>query len=191
MTALFATGCLGGGKRLAVSFAPQGGSALTPGAVQLVVVDQRASPQLVGPQALSKDLLRESQGGLLDLTTTLPTGSSMTLTKLTVQSAVYEAVKNKLATLGITANPDTAGAKARVTINILEFDIDVEDSNFMAHVSLQAVIDRPGINMTHRSAAKVESPKFKLVGDMGSNDAISDGLNKCINTLDFTGINSF
>jgi hypothetical protein len=190
MAALY--GCsIGGGKRLNLDFRPQGGLQLSPGVVQLLVADRRPSAQLVGPEATNKGLLKESQNGQLDMTSTLPTGSTISLSHLSVQAAVFEAVKNKLSTLGITANPDTAGAKARVTVYITEFVIDVEGSDFVGRVGLRAVIDRPGLTMVYNSTANAQGSKFKLVGDMGSNEPMSDALNKAVNALDFSGLNSY
>ena len=193
VAALLTGGCVvgGGAKRLGITFKPQGGRQLHPGIVQLLVFDQRNPPQLVGPEALTKNLLKASQGGLADLVTTFPTGNTISLSHLTVQSLVYEAVKNKLSTLGITGGPDTTGAKARVTVYVSEFVIDVEGGDYVARVSLQAVIDRPGLTTIHRSNASGVGSKFKLVGDMGADEAISEALTICVNHLDFSGIDSY
>ncbi|MDR2444154.1 MAG: hypothetical protein LBE31_11625, partial [Deltaproteobacteria bacterium] len=145
LTAALLTGCVvGGGKRLNVDFRPQGGMSLQPGIVQLLVFDRRNDPNLVGAEATSKELLKESQSGQIDLTTTLPTGNTIALSHLSVQTLIYEAVKTKLYTLGVTGGPETTNAKARVTIYITEFKIDVEGSDYVGRVTLQAVIDRPG-----------------------------------------------
>jgi hypothetical protein len=191
VVALALSGCVGTGKRLNLDYRPQGGLQLSPGIVQLVVVDNRASKSLVGPEATSRELLKESQNGQLDITTTMPNGTTISLSHLTVPALVFEAAKNKLASLGITANSDTAGAKARVTVYITEFIIDVEGNDYVGRVALRAVIDRPGIQTIHNTVASAQGSKFKLVGDMGANDPISDALNKCVNSLDFSGINTF
>ncbi|MDR1297786.1 MAG: YajG family lipoprotein [Deltaproteobacteria bacterium] len=192
LLALILPGCgLGSGKRLSLDYRPQGGVQLAPGTVQLLVADRRTSKNLVGPEASSKDLLKESQGGQLDMTTTLPTGSTISLSRLSVEAAVFEAVKNKLQTLGIAAIPDTSGAKARVTVYITEFVIDVEGSDFVGRVGLRGVIDRPGLTQTYNTTASSQGSKFKLVGDMGSNEPMSDALNKAVNSLDFSGLNSY
>jgi hypothetical protein len=193
LAALLLSGCVvgGGAKRLGVSFKPQGGRQLLPATVQLLVFDQRPGPQLVGPEAVAKDLLKASQGGLADLVTTFPTGNTISLSHLTVQSLVYEAVKNKLSTLGITGGPDTTGAKARVTVYVSEFVIDLEGGDYVARVTLQAVIDRPGLTTIHRSNAAGQGSKFKLVGDMGADDALSQALTICVNHLDFSGLDSY
>jgi hypothetical protein len=184
-------GCIGAGKRLSLNFRPEGGLQLSPGAVQLLVVDDRTSRQLVGPEATSRDLLRESRDGQMDMTSTLPNGTTISLSHLNMGAVVFEAVKNKLSTLGVAANPDTAGAKARVTVYVTEFVIDVEGSDFVGRVGLRAVIDRPGITTVHSTTANAQGTKFKLVGDMGSNEPMSDALNKAVNALDFSGINTF
>ncbi|MDR1112011.1 MAG: hypothetical protein LBP92_15285 [Deltaproteobacteria bacterium] len=191
LLALAMSGCIGGGKRLNLDFRPQGGLQLTTGIVQLLVVDNRPSKQLVGPEATSRDLLKESQTGLMDITTTMPNGTSISLSHLSVPALVYESVKNKLSTMGITANPDTSGAKARVTVYVTEFVIDVEGSDYVGRVALRAVIDRPGLQTVHTTVASAQGTKFRLMGDMGANDPISDALNKCVNSLDFSGINTF
>ena len=186
------TGCVvGGGKRLILHFRPQGGLSLQGGIVQLLVFDQRNDKNLVGPNASDKNLLKQSQSGLLDMVTTFPTGNTVSLSNLPVQALVYEAVKSKLQTLGITAGPETTGAKARVTVYVADFNIDVEGSDYVGRVALQAVIDRPGLTTVYRSNAAGQGSKFSLVGGMGSNDAISDALSICVNNLDFSGLNSF
>jgi hypothetical protein len=185
------SGCVGTGKRLNLDFKPQGGLQLTPGVVQLLVIDNRSNKSLVGPEATSKELLKESQGGQMDMTTTMPNGGTIHISHLSVPALVYESVKNKLTTLGITANPDTTGAKARVTVYITEFMIDIEGSDYVGRVAMRAVIDRPGIQTIHNSVASAQGSKFRLVGDMGANDPLSDALNKCVNSLDFSGINTF
>ncbi|MDR0621544.1 MAG: hypothetical protein LBJ61_06690 [Deltaproteobacteria bacterium] len=185
-------GCgVGSGKRLNLDFRPQGGLQLTTGVVQLVVVDNRTNKSLVGPAATARELLKESQTGLLDLTTTMPNGTTISLSHLSVPALVFESVKNKLATLGVTGNPDTAGAKARVTVYVTEFLIDVEGNDYVGRVAMRAVIDRPGIQTIHNTVASAQGSKFKLVGDMGASDPLSDALNKCVNSLDFSGINTF
>jgi hypothetical protein len=189
--ALALTGCVGAGKRLNLDFRPQGGLSLTQGIVQLVVVDNRQNKNLVGPEAASRELLKESQQGILDLTTTMPNGATISLSHLSVPALVFESLKNKLASLGITANPDTTGAKARVTVYITEFVIDVEGNDYVGRVAMRAVIDRPGIPTIHNTVANAQGNKFKLVGDMGASDPLSDALNKCVNGLDFSGINTF
>lgn len=190
-SALLLTGCVGGGKRLSLSFRPQGGLSLQSGIVQLLVFDQRNDKSLVGREATGKDLLKASQPGLIDMVTTFPTGNTVSLSHLPVQSLVYEAVKSKLQTLGITGGPDTTGAKARVTIYITDFNIELEGSDYVGRVALQAVIDRPGITTIYRSNANGQGSKFKLVGDMGASDALSDALSLCVNNLDFSGLNNF
>jgi hypothetical protein len=186
------SGCvLGGGKRLNLAFKPQGGLPLQSGIVQLLVFDQRSDKSLVGPAATSKDLLKESQAGLVDMVTTFPTGNTVSLSHLQVQALVYEAVKSKLQTLGITGGPETTGAKARVTIYITSFSVDVEDSDYVGRVALQAVIDRPGLTTIYRSNSSGQGSKFSLVGDMGANDALGDALTICVNNLDFSGLNTF
>ncbi|MDR2301514.1 MAG: hypothetical protein LBF38_05685 [Deltaproteobacteria bacterium] len=190
-SALALSGCVGSGKRLNLDFKPQGGLQLTSGVVQLVVVDNRASKNLVGPEATSRELLKESQPGILDLTTTMPNGTTISLSHLSVPALVFESIKNKLASLGVTANPDTAGAKARVTVYVTEFVIDVEGNDYVGRVAMRAVIDRPGIQTIHNTVASAQGSKFKLVGDMGANDPLTDALNKCVNALDFSGINTF
>ncbi|MDR1657412.1 MAG: hypothetical protein LBT47_07640 [Deltaproteobacteria bacterium] len=192
LLAVVLSGCVvGGGKPLNVAFKPQGGLSLQPGNVQLLVFDNRRDLNLVGPEATSSDLLKESQAGRIDLTTTLPNGNTIALSHLTVQALVYEAVKYKLATQGITAGPDTTGAKARVAIYITEFSIDVESGDYVGRVALQSVIDRPGLTTVYRSSAIGQGSKFKLVGDMGSEVAMSDAVTICVNNLDFSGLNSF
>ncbi|MDR1676795.1 MAG: hypothetical protein LBS44_00200 [Deltaproteobacteria bacterium] len=185
------SGCIGTGKRLNLDFKPQGGLQLSPGTVQLLVVDNRTSKNLVGPTASSKDLLKESQNGHLDMTTTMPNGTSISLSYLSVPALVYESIKNKLSTLGITANPHNTGAKARVTVYITEFVIDLEGNDYVGRVALNALIDRPGLPTKHHPVASAQGSKFKLVGDMGANDPLSDALNKCVNALDFSGLSSF
>jgi hypothetical protein len=185
-------GCvIGGAQRLNLSFRPQGGQALQNGAVQLLVMDQRADKSLVGPEATAKDLLKESQSGLLDMVTTFPTGNTVSLSHLPVPALVYEAVKGKLQTLGINGGPDTTGAKARVTVYVTDFVVDVEGSDYAGRVGLQAVIDRPGLPTIYRSNATGFGSKFRVLGNMGANDALSEALTICVNTLDFSGLNTF
>ncbi|MDR2456515.1 MAG: hypothetical protein LBE49_07990 [Deltaproteobacteria bacterium] len=190
--ALALSGCVvGGGKRLNLSFRPQGGQMLQSGIVQLLVFDQRNNKNLVGQAATDKDLLKQSQQGLVDLVTTFPTGNTVSLSHLPVQALVYETIKSKLQTLGITGGPETTGAKARVTVYVSDFSIDVEGSDYVGRVALQVVIDRPGLTTVYRSNAIGQGAKFKLVGDMGANDAMSEALTICVNNLDFSGLNSF
>ncbi|MDR1545394.1 MAG: hypothetical protein LBU12_01480 [Deltaproteobacteria bacterium] len=178
-------------KRLVAEFRPQGGAPLTPATVQLLVQDLRPGGQFVGPEALSRDLFRESQGGQVDLTTAFPTGATVSLSHLTVPVMVYEAVKAKLGGMGVAGQPDTAGAKARVTIIVKELSIDVVGSDLLSRVSLEAVIDRPGLNLVHRSNSFAESSKLKLLGDMGGSEILGDALTRAINSLDFSGLNNF
>jgi hypothetical protein len=181
----------GPSKRLDLTFNPNVfGASLDPGQVQLLIKDQRQTP-LVGSGALNKDMFLASQSGLLDLTTVLPTGAKISKSQLSVENLVYEAVSQRLLLLGIGSRPDTQGAKARVTVNILEFNIDVSGSNIVSRISLEAIIDRPGMEKTFTSTANGESSKMKLVGDLGGSDTLGDALSRCVNNLNFTGLNSF
>ncbi|MDR3204111.1 MAG: hypothetical protein LBV23_05150 [Deltaproteobacteria bacterium] len=187
---VLALGC-GGPRRLTLDFKPSGGSPLNQGIVQLLVSDARPGGQLVGPEAAAKILAQESQDNLVDMTTIFANGAKVSQSNLTATQIVYQATKHKLQTLGITANPNTTGAKARVTILISEFIIDIENDDFVGRVSLQATIDRPGIPEIYRSAARASGSKRKLISGLRAGEALSDALNECLNNLDFSTINNF
>ena len=189
---LVLAGCLGGSKRLTITYAPQSAdSRLTPGNVFLVVNDARSNRSLVGPSALDKDLFKGSQNGQVDLSVALPTGQTIARSQLTVEQAVYEAVRERLRVLGITGAPSNVGAKARVTINIADFVLDAQGTDAVAHVRLEAVIEGPDMQRTIRSWAEADSTKFKLVGDMGGAGSLSEALTLAVNRLNFSGLNNY
>ncbi|MDR1166899.1 MAG: hypothetical protein LBO66_13720 [Deltaproteobacteria bacterium] len=182
----------GGPNRLVATFAPLAqGATLTPGTVMLVVADARANRSLVGPEALGKDLFKGSQNGVMDLSVTLPTGQVVARSLLTVEGVVFEAVKERLRLLGINAETTNANAKCRITINIADFVVDARGSDVIAHVRLESVVDRPGLDLVTRSWAEADSSKFKLIGDMGGDESLSQALSLCVNRLDFSSLNRF
>ncbi|MDR1313581.1 MAG: hypothetical protein LBQ12_07775 [Deltaproteobacteria bacterium] len=191
LTLLFAASCFGGSSRLGLSFNPSPGSQLHKAAVQLVVSDKRASKSLVGPEAMNRGLFKGSQNGLIDFKVTLPNGETISRSMLNVETAVFEAVSERLRLQGVTASTGTAGAKARVTINIADLAIDVQGSDLASHVRLEAVMDRPGLELVVRSHAEADASKRKLIGDMGGADSLSEALTLAVNRLDFSGIDRF
>ncbi|MDR1036540.1 MAG: hypothetical protein LBT40_08205 [Deltaproteobacteria bacterium] len=191
LTLLLATSCIGGSKRLGLSFSPAPGAQLTPATVQLVVVDGRTSKNLVGPEAMNRDLFAGSQSGLIDFKVTLPTGEAISRSMLTIETAIFEAVRERLKLQGITAQTGTSGAKARVTITISDLSIDIKGSELASHVRLQAVYDRPGIDLVIRSYAEADASRRRLVGDIGGADSLSEAITLAVNRLDFSALNRF
>lgn len=191
LTLLFATSCLGGSSRLGLSFSPSPGAQLSRAAVQLVVVDGRQSKNLVGPEAMNRDLFTGSQSGLVDFKVSLPTGETISRSMLTIEAAVFEAVSERLKLQGITAQTGTNGAKARVTVNIVDLSIDLKGSDLASHVRLDAVMDRPGMDLVVRSSAEADASRRKLVGDMGGADSLSEAITLAVNRVDFSGLDRF
>jgi hypothetical protein len=190
--AILLTACIGASSPLNVPFAPlAGGGQLRAGNVFLVVNDARADRSLVGPGAAGKDLFKGSQGGRLDLTTTLPTGQKVARSQLGVQELVFEAVKERLRLLGITAAPNNVNAKARVSINIADFVIDAQGTEALAHVRLEAVIEGPDVRQVTRSWAEADSSRFKLMGDMGGAKSLGEALSLAVNRLNFASLDNF
>jgi hypothetical protein len=184
--------CIGGAKRLNVAVSPvAGGPQLNPGTVFLVVTDVRQNRSLVGPSALEKNLFKGSQSGQIDLSVTLPTGQTVSRSLLSVQEAVFEAVRERLRLLGITANPNNQNAKARVTINIADFVLDAQGTDALAHVRLEAVIEGPDMQRVYRSWAEADSSKFKLIGDMGGAQSLGDALTLAVNRINFSPLNYY
>ncbi|MDR1041116.1 MAG: hypothetical protein LBR80_13325 [Deltaproteobacteria bacterium] len=190
LTLLLAASC-GGPKRLGLSFSPSPGALLNPGTVQLVVTDARALKSLIGPEALNRDLFKGSRNGLVDFKIVLPTGETVSRSMMTVEAAVYEAVRERLRLQGITAQSGTSGAKARVTVHIVDMAIDVSGSDLTSHVRLEAVIDRPGLVTVTRTTVDADASRRKLIGDMGGADSLSEAITLAVNRLDFSGINRF
>jgi hypothetical protein len=192
LLSLSLTACLGGQKRLTLEVSPAaGGAALTAGHVFLVVNDTRQNRSLVGPAALEKNLFKGSQGGQVDLSLRLPSGQTVGRSQLSVTQAVYEAVKERLALLGITAGPTNVNAKARVTVNVADFVLDAQGTDALAHVRLEAVIEGRDMQRTTRVWAEADSTKFKLVGDMGGAASLGEALSLAVNRLNFSSLNNY
>ncbi|MDR3153798.1 MAG: hypothetical protein LBW85_05880 [Deltaproteobacteria bacterium] len=191
LTLLLAASCIGGAKRLGLSYSPIPGAKLDRGTVQLVINDARPSKSIVGPEALRRDLFKGSQNGLVDFTVKLPTGETVSRSSLTVEAAVFEAVKERLRLQGVTAQTGVSGAKARVTVNIADLVIDVQGSDLSSHVRLEAVMDRPGLELVTRTWAEADSSKMKLIGDMGGSESVSEALTLAVNRLDFSSLDRF
>jgi hypothetical protein len=191
ITLLLASSCMGGANRLGVTYTPQAGPQLQRAAVVLAVTDARPNRSLVGPEATRRDLFKGSQGGQIDLTVTLPSGETVARSMLTAESAVFEAVKEKLRLEGVTAQTSPAGAKARVTVTITDMTIDVQGSDIASHVRLEALIDRPGLELRNRSYAEADGTRMKLIGDMGGAASLSEALTLAVNRLDLSSIDRF
>jgi hypothetical protein len=184
--------CIGSSKRLNVGYAPvAGGPQLRAGNVFLVVHDARSNRSIVGPTALEKNLFKGSQNGQMDLSVTLPTGQTIARSQLNMQELVYEAVKERLRLLGITASPNNVNAKARVTINVSDFVLEAQGTDAMAHVRLEAVIEGPDMQRVNRVWAEADSSKFKLIGVMGGAESLGDALTLAVNRLNFSSLNEY
>jgi hypothetical protein len=138
---------------------------------------------------MAKDLFKGSQGGLVDLTLTLPTGQTVSRSALTAERMVYEAIKEKLSLLGIAV--DGENPKATVTINIMELVLDLTDGNLEAHATLEAVMNNPGHTLTTKSWVEADSAQKRLVGDMGGSDVLSEAVAKAVERLNFSSLNRF
>ncbi|MDR1395432.1 MAG: hypothetical protein LBK52_04590 [Deltaproteobacteria bacterium] len=187
---LLAAGCAGG-RRLIAAYEAHPGRSLSPGSVQLLVQDRRPSPDLLGPEAMAKDLFQASQGGQLDLTVTAPSGSRTSLSHLTVSQAIWEALRQNLALQGIQALTGTSGAKARVAVTVETFSLELSGREVVARVSLSANIDRPGLPNSFQTRGFGQSNRTHLFGDQGGSDALSEALTLALNNLDFSGLNNF
>ncbi|MDR1086448.1 MAG: hypothetical protein LBP22_16720 [Deltaproteobacteria bacterium] len=188
---LLLTGCIGKSQRLQAVYQVQPGRTLNPGTVQLLVQDRRNSPDLIGPEAMAKDIFQASQGGQLDLVTETPAGSRTQISQLTVSQAVWEAVRQNLALLGINAVTGTSGAKARVTVTIETLSLELSGREVIARVNLSANIDRPGLPNSYQTRGFGQSNSTHLFGDQGGSDAISEAFTLALNNLDFSGLNNF
>jgi hypothetical protein len=186
---LVVAGCASGQRLMAV-YEARAGSPLSPGTVQLLVQDRR-SGDLLGPEALAKDLFKASQGGKLDLTAKNPDGSQVFLTGLSVSKLVWEAVRRNLALKGIVANTGTAGAKARVTVTVETMALELKGREISAEVSLAANIDRPGLPNSYQTRGFGQSSRTNLFGDQGGSAALSEALSVALNNLNFSGLNNF
>jgi hypothetical protein len=187
---IFIVGCAKSQRILAV-YDMQPGRALNPGTVQLLVQDRRNSPELIGPGARAKDLFSASQGGQLDLTTKAPSGSQTSLSQLGTSQAVWEAIRQNLAVMGIRAITGTDGAKARVAVTIESLVLELNGREVVARVSLQANIDRPGLPNSYQTRGFGQSNRTHLFGDQGGSEALSEALSMALNNLDFSGLNNF
>ncbi|MDR2613114.1 MAG: hypothetical protein LBG06_09950 [Deltaproteobacteria bacterium] len=188
---MFLLASCGGASRLGLTYSPIPGAILQRGTVQLVVRDARPVKNLVGPEAMNRNLFKGSQDGLVDLKVSLPTGETVARSMLTVESAVFEAVKERLRLQGVTAQTGVSGAKARVTVSIVDLSIDVQGSDLASHIRLEAVMDRPGIDLVTRTWAEADSSKMKLIGDMGGAQSLSEALTMAVNRLDFSTLDRF
>ena len=192
VVSLFLASCIGSSKRLTLNYSPEaGGAGLNPGNVFLVVSDQRPSKSIVGPGAQEKNLFRGSRDGQVDLSVALPTGQKVNRSQLSVTETVFEAVRERLRLLGVTANPNNINAKARVTINIVDFVLDAEGTNAKAHVRLEGVIEGPDMLRTNRIWAEADSSNFKLIGDMGGDKSLGEALTLAVNRLNFSSLNNY
>jgi hypothetical protein len=194
MLCLFLPACLGGGKRLLVSYAPVAGTvSINPASVQLKVIDERADKSLVGPGAMEKDLFKASQTGAVDLEVTLPYGQKAARTALTSEQMVFEAVKERLKVLGISASSGEAGAKAVIEVKIAELHIDAKGSEVAARCRLETVIRKSGGDYPppSRSWSEADSSRRKLIGDMGGAEALSEAISIAVNGLNFASLDQY
>ncbi|MDR2142627.1 MAG: hypothetical protein LBR11_12750 [Deltaproteobacteria bacterium] len=187
---LVLTGCVTS-QRIMATFEAHPGAQLRPGTVQLLVQDRRPSSDLIGPEALAKDLFKASQSGRLDLTAKSPDGSQLALSNLIVSQLVWEAVRHELALVGITAIAGTQGAKARVVITVETMSVELEGHDVRAQVSLAANLDWPGVPNSFQTRGFGQSARTRLFGDQGGSQALSEALTAAINNLNFSGLNNF
>ncbi|MDR2460944.1 MAG: hypothetical protein LBE38_09235 [Deltaproteobacteria bacterium] len=186
------TSCIGTSSRLNLTYNPIAGTTtINHATVQLVVVDGRQTPNLVGRTAQSQELFKGSQGGMVDFMITVPSGQTVSRSLMSVEQVVFEAVRERLRLLGVAANTGSSGAKCRVTVNIADFVLDVSGSDVVAHVRLEAVMDRPGYELVNRSWAEADSSRRKLIGDMGGADALSEALTMAVNRLNFASLDQY
>ncbi|MDR1577848.1 MAG: hypothetical protein LBT86_06450 [Deltaproteobacteria bacterium] len=182
-------GCISS-SRLRVVYDINPGPPLKPGTVQLLVQDRRTG-SLIGPEAKAKDIFQASQGGQMDLTTKNPDGSQIDLSDLSTSKLVWEAVRRNLGLIGINAITGAEGAKARVLVTIDTLSVDIEGREAKAQVSLSVDIDRPGLPNSYQTRGFGQSSRANLFGDQGGSKALSEALTIAINNFNFSGLNNF
>jgi hypothetical protein len=128
---------------------------------------------------------------VVDLSVTFPSGQKVARSALTLEQTVFEAVKERLNVLGVKADSGGQGAKATITISIADFIVDLKESDLVAHVRLESVINNEGHPLTTRSWAEADSSRRKLIGDMGGANALSEALTLAVNRLNFASLDKF
>jgi hypothetical protein len=184
--------CVGTPKRLQLEYIPAiaESPSLDPASVRLVVTDQRADKNIVGPAAFAKDLFKGSQGGLMDLNIILPGGQQVARSVLTADRVVYEAVKERLNLLGVKV--DGENPKATITINIADLNVDLKDGDLIAHARLESVITNTGNPLVTRAWVEADSSQKKLpLIDSGGSEVLSEALERAANRLNFVSLNRF
>jgi uncharacterized lipoprotein YajG len=158
--------------------------------VFLVVNDQRAIQDLVGPAARDQGLFQELRADRFDLKIKIPDGYEVTMTRQPTVSAVREAVSRRLTARNVIVTAQRAAAQLTTEIDIRAFSIDVAEGDLAATVSLTARIYRDASAGT-TSAAHAISSRLKLLGGMGGEKVLSEALTKAVNDLDFSAVNNY
>jgi hypothetical protein len=158
--------------------------------VHLVVNDQRAIQDLVGPAARERGLFPELRADRFDLRIKIPDGSQVTMTNLLTRDAVREAVSRRLAARNVVVTAQRPAAQLTVEIDIRTFSIDLSAGDLMATVALNAKIYRDASAVT-TSDTLVTSNRVRLLGGMGGDRVLSEALTQAVNDLDFSAINNY
>ncbi len=179
-----------GAKAMEVTYTLRSGVSLKDYTVYLVVNDQRKHQELIGPEARERGLFEELRGGTFDLKVDMPNGSKVTMTGLTPQEAVREAVTRKLMSQGVNVASQRANAHLTAEINIEQMIIDSEGNDLVARVFLNSLIYRDS-SAVSKSSAGATSNRIRLIGGTGGATVLSEALSQALNDLDLSGINKF
>jgi hypothetical protein len=158
--------------------------------VQLLVQDRRTG-DLIGPEAKAKDIFKASQNGQLDLTTLSPDGSQLLVSDLSASKLIWEAIRRHLGLLGVTAITGSSGAKARVVVTVETLTVDLDGREAKATANLSVNIDRPGLPNSYQTRGFGQSGRTNLFGDQGGSKALSEAVTIALNNLNFSGLNNF
>ena len=158
--------------------------------VYLVVNDKRTVTDMVGAEAKEEGLFRELNKGTVGLHITMPNGSKVIMTNMSIIEAVREAASRKLISQGVTSTSVKSEGQITVEINIDEFNINLVDGELVATVALSSDIYKD-IETVAKSTARTVSNRMQLLGGTGGATVLSDSLTQCMNDLDLGGINNF
>ncbi len=188
--ALAALAACVGTRPMEVTYNVRTATALKDYTVYLVVNDRRDTDNLVGAEAMSRNLFPELRGGRFDLRVNLPGGNRVIITNLSTVEAVREAVGRRLQSQNVTVTAQRSAAHLTMEINIDEMNIDLADGDLVATVALSSATYRDA-SATAKSNTRVTSNRMKLIGGAGGATVLSEALSQALNDLDLSGVNRF
>lgn len=189
--AFLMAGCAGGVKYLNVNYqVPSEVMGFKEPAVFLEVRDERFNSSLIGPEAAAKGLFNDYSDMMVDLKVQKigSTTPDLEMYNLSVTKLTEEAVRQRLAAMGIQVAPAPIEGQPNLVVVIESLMIELKGGDLVAEAAFRADMFKTKKHII-KTSAKADSQRIKLIGAMGAAKALTSAFNNGLNSLDFSGLN--